>query len=176
MTKRNLKSINSHIYCGLINNPFMENQTTEKMVLSEEQKELICSLFKAGTHGVKWDSLIVGNTCHVNSLEGLEITFNDANLRMLVCYELIPYSSIQELLNKSKKHGPYVNIKGTDKYYLITSIYKINEDDCRVALEGDHKSNLNFKELLKLCRWQDGTPCGKYGNDVFRWSCFSGVL
>ena len=175
MTKRNLKSINSHIYCGLINNIFMESQTTEKMVLSEEQKEYIRSLFKAGTHGVKWDSIIVGNTCHVNSLEGLEMAFNDTNLRMLVCYELSPYSSIQELLSESKKHGPYVNTKGTDKYYLITSIYKIN-DDCRVALEGNHKGNLNFKELLKTCRWQDGTSCGKHGNDVFRWSCFSGVL
>ena len=153
----------------------MESQTTEKMVLSEEQKEYIRSLFKAGTHGVKWDSIIVGNTCHVNSLEGLEMAFNDTNLRMLVCYELSPYSSIQELLSESKKHGPYVNTKGTDKYYLITSIYKIN-DDCRVALEGNHKGNLNFKELLKTCRWQDGTSCGKHGNDVFRWSCFSGVL
>ena len=146
------------------------------MTLSEEQKELIRSLFKAGTHGVKWDSHIVGSTCHVNSLEGLEIAFNDTNLRMIVCYELNPYSSIQELLSESKKHGPYVNIKDTDKYYLMTSIYKISEDDCRVALEGNHKGNLNFKELLNTCRWQDGTHCGKQGIDVFRWSCFSGVL
>ena len=154
----------------------MENQITEKRTLSEEQKDRIRSLFKAGTHGVKWDSFIVGNACHVNSLEGLEIAFNDANLRMIVCYELNPYSSIQELLSESKKHGPYVNIKGADKYYLITSIYKVNEDDCRVALEGNHKGNLNFKELLKSCRWQDGTHCGKQGNDVFRWSCISGEL
>lgn len=146
------------------------------MTLSEEQKELIRSLFKSGTHGVKWDSLIVGSTCHVNSLEGLEIAFNDTNLRMIVCYELNPYSSIQELLSESKKHGPYVNIIDTDKYYLMTSIYKIGEDDCRVALEGNHKGNLNFKELLNTCRWQDGTHCGKQGIDVFRWSCFSGVL
>lgn len=154
----------------------MENQTLEKMVLSEEQKEHIRSLFTAGTHGVKWASLIVGNVCHVNSLEELEIAFNDTHLRMIVCYEFIPYSSIQELLSESKKHGPYVNTKGSDKYYLITSIYKINEDDCRVALEGNHKGNLNFKELLKTCRWQDGAHCGKQCNNVFRWSCFSGVL
>ena len=146
------------------------------MTLSEEQKEIIRSLFKTGTHGVKWDSLIVGNTCHVNSLEGLEIAFNDTNLRMLVCYELSPYGSIQELLCASKKHGPYVNIKDTDKYYLITSAYKFSYDDCRVALEGNHKGNLNFNELLKTCRWQDGTHCGKQGVDVFRWSCLSGVL
>jgi hypothetical protein len=146
------------------------------MKLSEEQKELIRSLFKAGTHGVKWDSLIVGNTYYVNSLEELEAAFNDYDLRMIVCYELSPYSSIQELLSASKRHGPYVNIKGTDKYYLITSTYKISEDDYRVALEGDHKGNLNFKELLNTCRWQDGTHCGKQGIDAFRWSCFSGVL
>ena len=146
------------------------------MNLSEEQKELIRSLFKEGTHGVKWDSRIVGSTYHVNSLEGLEIAFNDEDLRMIVCYELSPYSSIQELLSESKKHGPYVNIKGTDKYYLITSIYKFSEDDCRVALEGNHKGNLNFKELLNTCRWQDGTYCGKQGNDTFRWSCFRGVI
>lgn len=146
------------------------------MTLSEEQKELIRSLFKAGTHGVKWDSRIVGSTYYVNSLEGLEIAFNDDDLRMIVCYELSPYSNIQELLSESKKHGPYVNIKGTDKYYLMTSIYKVSEDDCRVALEGNHKGNLNFKELLNTCRWQDRTHCGKQGNDAFRWSCFSGVI
>lgn len=154
----------------------MENQTIEKMTLSEEQKELIRSLFKAGTHGVKWYSFIVGNTYYVNSLEELEIAFNDTNLRTIVCYELSPYSSIQELLSASEMHGPYVNIKDTDTYYLITSIYKISEDDCRVALEGNHKGNLNFKELLNKCMWQDGTHCGKQGIDAFRWSSISGVL
>ena len=146
------------------------------MTLSEEQKELIRSLFKTGAYGVKWDSRVVGSTFIVNSLEGLEIAFNDDDLRMIVCYELSPYSNIQELLSASKNHGPYVNIKDTDRYYLITSIYKISEDDCRVALEGNHKSNLNFEELLKTCKWQDGTHCGKQGNDVFKWSCFSGIL
>lgn len=146
------------------------------MTLSEEQKELIRSLFKNGTHGVKCDSHIVGNTCYVNSLDGLEIVLNDPTLRTIVCYELSSYSSIQELLSASKLHGPYVRIKDTDTYYLITSIYKIHDDDYRVALEGHHKGNLNFKELLKTCRWQDGTHCGKQGIDVFRWSSISGVL
>ena len=146
------------------------------MTLSEEQKELIRSLFNKGTYGVKCDSHIVGNICRVNSLEGLEIVLNDANLRTIVCYELSPYNSIQELLSASEMHGPYVNIKDTDKYYLITSAYKFSYDDYRVTLEGNHKGNLNFNELLKTCRWQDGTHCGKQGVDVFRWSCLSGVL
>jgi hypothetical protein len=146
------------------------------MTLSEEQKELIRSLFKAGTHGVKFDSCILGSTCFVNSLEGLEYAFNNDNLRTIVCYELTPYNNIQELLSASKEHGPYVNIKDTDRYYLITSTYNVGDSDYRVALEGNHKGNLNFKELLKLCRWQDGTHCGKQGNDVFRWSYFSGVI
>jgi hypothetical protein len=153
----------------------MENETIEKMTLSEEQKELIRSLFKTGTHIVRWDSIIVGNTCYVNSLEELERAFNDDDLRMIVCYELSPYSNIQELLSASKEHGPYVKKSG-ERYYLITSIYKVSDDDCRVALEGNHKGNLNFKELLNTCRWQDGTYCGKRGNEVFRWSCFSGVI
>lgn len=146
------------------------------MTLSEEQKELIRSLFKKGTYGVKCDSHIVGNTYHVNSLEGLEIVLNDTNLRTIVCYELSPYNNIQELLSASEMHGPYVRVNDTGTYYLITSIYKIREDDCRVALEGNHKGNLNFKELLKKCVWQDGTHCGKQGIDVFRWSSISGVL
>lgn len=146
------------------------------MTISEEQKELIRSLFKDGSHGVKCDSHIVGNTCQVNSLEGLEIVLNDPNLRTIVCYELSSYSSIKELLDASELHGPYVNVIDTDMYYLITSIYKVSEDDCRVALEGNHKGNLNFKELLKTCRWQDGTYCGKQGVDVFRWSSICGVL
>lgn len=145
------------------------------MTLSEEQKELIRSLFKKGTYGVKCDGHIVGSTCHVNSLEGLEIAFNDPNLRTLVCYELSPYNNIKELLGASEMHGPYVKMSG-ERYYLITSIYKVSEDDCRVALDGNHKGNLNFKELLKTCQWQDGTQCGKQGIDVFRWSSISGVL
>lgn len=147
------------------------------MTLSKEQKESIRSLFKSGTYGIKWDSSIVGNTHYVNSLNELECAFNDDNLRMIACYELTPYNNIQELLIASKKHGPYVNIKYTDTYYLITSIYKSGLDnDCRVTLEGNNKGNLNFREFLNTCRWQDGTRCGKQGNDVFRWSCFSGVI
>lgn len=145
------------------------------MKLSEEQKEIIRSLFKDGTHGVKCDSFIVGNTYQVNSLEELEIVLNDTNIRTIVCYEINPYNNVQELLIESKLHGPYVNIKDTDTYYLITSIYK-DSDDCRVALEGNHKGNFNFKELLKTCRWQDGTHCGKQGIDVLRLSSISGVL
>lgn len=146
------------------------------MTISEEQKELIRSLFKKGKYGVKCDSSIGGNTYQVNSLEELEIILKDTNLRTIVCYEIKPYSNIQDLLIASKLHGPYVNIKDTDTYYLITSIYKDSDDDCSVALEGNHKGNLNFKELLKTCRWQDGTHCGKQGIDVFRWSSISGVL
>ena len=86
-----------------------------------------------------------------------------------------PYETIQELLEDSKKHGPYVK-RSFGRYSLITSIYKIGEDDCRVALEGNHKGNLNFKELLNTCMWQDGTHCGNQGNDAFRWSSISGVL
>lgn len=145
------------------------------MTLSEEQKELIRSLFKKGTYGVKCDGHIVGSTCHVNSLEGLENAFNDPNLRTIVCYELSPYSNIKELLGASEMHGPYVKMPG-ERYYLITSIYKVSDDDCRVALEGNHKGNLNFKELLNTCMWQDGTHCGKQGIDAFRWSSISGVL
>ena len=145
------------------------------MTLSEEQKELIRSLFKKGTYGVKCDGHIVGRTFHVNSLEGLEIAFNDTNLRTIVCYELSPYNNIQQLLSASEMHGPYVKMSG-ERYYLITSIYKVSDDDCRVALEGNHKGNLNFKELLNTCKWQDGTHCGVQGIDVFRWSSISGVL
>lgn len=146
------------------------------MTLSEEQKELIRSLFKKGTYCVKCDGHIVGCTCYISSLEELEQAFNDTNLRTIVCYELSPYNNIQELLSASESHGPYVNVKDIDKYYLITSIYKVSNDDCRVALDGNHKGNLNFKELLNKCMWQDGTHCGKQGIDVFRWSSISGVL
>lgn len=145
------------------------------MTLSEEQKELIRSLFKTGTHGVKWDSFIVGHTYHVNSLEDLEAAFNDDDLRMIVCYELSPYSSIQELLSESKKHGPYIKKSG-ERYYLITSIYKTGENKWSCILNGRSKNSLTPQEFLNECKWQDGKYCGKQGNDVFRWSCFSGVI
>lgn len=150
------------------------------MTLSEEQKELIRSLFKTGTHGVKWDSFIGGHTYYVNSLEELEDAFNDEDLRMIVCYELNPYSSIQELLSASEKHGPYVITSNNKHYHLITSIRTLDTEKggsiIRIILDSYYKGALSFKELLNSYRWQDGTYCGRQGNDVFRWSCFSGVI
>lgn len=145
------------------------------MTLSEEQKELIRSLFNAGTHGVKWDSLIVGNTHYVNSLNELEQAFNDKNLRMIVCYEVSPYSNVQELLSASEMHGPYVK-RSFGRYNLITSIYETGGNKWSCVLGGYDKGSLTPQEFLAECTWQDGTHCGKQGNDAFRWSCFSGVI
>ena len=149
------------------------------MTLSEEQKELIRSLFKSGIH-VKWDSRVVGSTYHVKSLEELEQAFNDEDLRMIVCYELNPYSNIQELLSASEMHGPYVITSNNKHYHLITSIRTLDTEESgstiKIILDSYYNGALSFKELLNSYRWQDGTRCGKQGNELFRWSCFSGAL
>lgn len=71
-----------------------------------------------------------------------------------------PYETIQELLEDSKIHGPYVKISG-GRYYLITSIYNIGKNTWAGVLNGNNKSALTPQEFLTECTWQDGHPCGK---------------
>lgn len=71
-----------------------------------------------------------------------------------------PYETIQELLEDSKKHGPYVRISG-GRYYLITAIYTLGEDTWACFLGGHAKGALRPQEFLAECVWQDGHPCGK---------------
>lgn len=71
-----------------------------------------------------------------------------------------PYETIQELLEDSKIHGPYVK-KSTGYYYLITSIYSLGENKFHCVLDNHHKGALTPQEFLTECIWQDGSPCGK---------------
>ena len=71
-----------------------------------------------------------------------------------------PYETVQELLEDSKIHGPYVRKHG-GRYYLITSIYEIRKNAWWCVLDGHHKGALTPQELLTECDWQDGSPCGK---------------
>lgn len=146
------------------------------MTLSEEQKELIRSLFKTGMYGIKWDSWIVGSTYHVESLEELEQVFNDEDLRMIVCYEISPYSNIQELLSTSKNHGPYlipINVRPK----MLQCPIEVTDEGVTFYDGYINSSEFVTYDFLKKCyTWQDGTQCGKQGIDVFRWSSISGVL
>jgi hypothetical protein len=72
-----------------------------------------------------------------------------------------PYETVQELLEDSKIHGPYVIKQSGDNYYLITSIHKVTETCIGVVLDGRHSSPKLVEELLKYYTWQDGHPCGK---------------
>ena len=146
------------------------------MTLSEEQKELIRSLFKTGMYGIKWDSRIVGSTFIVNYLEELEQAFNDEDLRMMVCYELSPYSNVQELLSASKNHGPYLIPINVQPKMLQCPIEVTDEGVTFYDGYLESSEFVTYDFLKKYYTWQDGTHCGKQGNDVFKWSCFSGVL
>ena len=76
-----------------------------------------------------------------------------------------PYETIEELLEDSKKHGPYVIGHNGHIYYLITSIHKVNQTCIGVVLGGQHSFPVHIKELLENYTWQDGSPCGKNEND-----------
>ena len=68
-----------------------------------------------------------------------------------------PYETIQELLEDSKKHGPYIIDQRNGNYYLITIIYTIN------GLVLDSGTEY-FTDAIELCdhfTWQDGSPCSK---------------
>lgn len=68
-----------------------------------------------------------------------------------------PYKTIQELLENSKIHGPYVVDKRTNYYYLITSIYTLYG----IVLDSCLECSLDAQELCNYYTWQDGSPCGK---------------
>lgn len=82
-----------------------------------------------------------------------------------------PYETIQELLEDSKIHGPYVVGRNNHIYTLVTSIMPPLTDGfdpqnayslpARVELGGHRHNTLSYKGLLKLYTWQDGHPCGK---------------
>lgn len=74
-----------------------------------------------------------------------------------------PYETIQELLEDSKKHGPYVQNKYSNNYYSITQLYKVDiegvKENCVAILDLDkHFTSL---ELFEHFTWQDGHSCGK---------------
>lgn len=75
-----------------------------------------------------------------------------------------PYETIQELLEAAKIHGPYVQSKYNNGYYLATQIYPVgieNEADFRVILDSNQYNSISPLELFEHFTWQDGSPCGK---------------
>ena len=72
-----------------------------------------------------------------------------------------PYETIQELLDDSKIHGPYVIRHNGHIHYLITSIHKVTSTCIGVVLGGQYTSPVHIKDLLENYIWQDGSPCGK---------------
>ena len=72
-----------------------------------------------------------------------------------------PYETVEELLEDSKIHGPYVIRHNGHIHYLVTSIHKVNSTCIGVVLGGQHPSPVHVKELLEHYIWQDGSPCGK---------------
>lgn len=76
-----------------------------------------------------------------------------------------PYETVEELLEDSKIHGPYVVRHNGHVHYLITSIHKVGSTCIiGVVLGGQHSLPVHVKELLEHYIWQDGTPCGKSEN------------
>lgn len=67
------------------------------------------------------------------------------------------YETVQELLEDSKIHGPYVVDKYTNRYYLITTIYTLHA----LILDFDIENPIGTQTLCNYYTWQDGHPCGK---------------
>lgn len=79
-----------------------------------------------------------------------------------------PYETIQELLNDSKIHGPYIQSEYSNGYYLATQIYPVgieNESDFLVMLDSNPYNIMSPLELFEHFTWQDGSTCGKNEND-----------
>lgn len=76
-----------------------------------------------------------------------------------------PYETVQELLEDSKIHGPYVKNTYNNAYYLITYIFPIDidedEEEFRIVLDSNQYTNLSPLNLMNYYIWQDGSPCGK---------------
>jgi hypothetical protein len=68
-----------------------------------------------------------------------------------------PYKTIQELLEDSKIHGPYVVDKRTNNYSLITNICSLYG----LVLDSTIETSINVQTLCNYYTWQDGSPCGK---------------
>jgi hypothetical protein len=75
-----------------------------------------------------------------------------------------PYETVQELLEDSKIHGPYVQNIHNVNYYLVTCIYIMdidNKSDFQIILDSNQYNSRSPLELFLHYAWQDGSPCGK---------------
>lgn len=129
-------------------------------MITEEQKKQIRNYFNSNTHIIEYE-VFGEHPNNVQSIEELNNILENKNLRCIRCYEITPYNNINELLEDSKNHGPYVIKHNGHIYYLITSIYIISETCNGLVLDGQHNSRITTKELSKGYKWQDGNACGK---------------
>lgn len=60
-----------------------------------------------------------------------------------------PYETVQELLNDSKIHGPYVVCQRNGNYYLITSIYTLNG----IVLDSRLEYSIDARDLCNHYIW-----------------------
>ena len=76
-----------------------------------------------------------------------------------------PYETIQELLEDSKIHGPYlipINIQPKKLIYPI----EIKDDGITIYTGSGgygevYSESVKYNALKKYYTWQDGSPCGK---------------
>jgi hypothetical protein len=71
------------------------------------------------------------------------------------------YTTVEELLEDVKIHGPYVIKNGGHIYSLITSVHKVSPTCIGVVLDGIHCAPIYVNDLVQYYTWQDGSPCGK---------------
>lgn len=78
-----------------------------------------------------------------------------------------PYENVQELLDDSKIHGPYVRNNYNHNYYLITRIYSISigdDSNFKIILDSNQYESTSPLDLFLHYTWQDSSPCGKNEN------------
>lgn len=131
-------------------------------MITEEQKEQIRTYFNSNAHIIEYE--VFGEyPKNVQSIEELNNTLENNNLMYIRLYEITPYNNINELLEDSKIHGPYVIGINNHIYSLITTIKPplIDGPDARIELGGHRHDTLSYKELSRLYTWQDGSVCGR---------------
>lgn len=91
----------------------------------------------------------------INDYKIEELIHNKVQLRIKQEPKYRPYNDAQEFFKAQKEHGPYlqrINYSGFRIPQLVSN-KGIRFSD--VFEESPH-----YKDVLKLWKWQDGTPCG----------------
>ena len=95
------------------------------------------------------------------SKDGFEELLTFHNRYVWQIRELLPYENLNEFLKAQKEHGPYLRFVNVSETVCLP--LRVDKDGVYIK---SVTNNMSYDELMKYCRWQDHSFCGKMGKVI----------